>query len=80
MKEVVGWEEQNSEQHVTGASTLVPSPTTCYQVKEATMNWVMAKNLGVICSKQEGSMVSKMISMEERDKEEARRLGNREGD
>ena len=41
LKEVVGWEEQNSEQHVTGASTLVPSPTTCYQVKEATMNWVI---------------------------------------
>ena len=40
----------------------------------------MTKNLGVTCGKEEDSMVSKLISMDERDKEEAQRLRNREGD
>lgn len=40
----------------------------------------MAKNLGVNCSNQEGTMVCKLVSMDERDKGEAHRMGNNESD
>ena len=53
---------------VTVASKLASSPRTCELLKEATINWDMAKNIGVNCCNQEGSLVCKIMSMEEGDK------------
>lgn len=41
-------------------------------------DWDLAKSMGVTCQIQEGIVVSKLTDMEERDKEEAKRLGSRE--
>lgn len=80
VKEIVGWEDKHNENDVTVASKLASSPRTCELLKEATINWDMAKNLGVNCSNQEGTMVCKLVSMDERDKGEAHRMGNNESD
>lgn len=37
----------------------------------------MAQNLGVTCGRGDAIVVTKLISMEERDKKEADRLGNK---
>ena len=65
VKEIVGWEDKHNENDVTVASKLASSPRTCELLKEATINWDMAKNIGVNCCNQEGSLVCKMMSMEE---------------
>ena len=57
-----------------------PAHIPAEQKREAAKNWDMAKSLRVTCQLEEGTMISKLMCMDERDKEEAQRLGIREGD
>jgi len=73
VKEIIRWEERHNDDYKTGVLKSATSSTKCELVKEAASNWDMAKYLGVKCCNQEDIMVCKMVSMEERDKEEAQR-------
>ena len=54
LKEVAGWEEQNSEQHVTGEVIAAPSSSTCEQVKEGSTELGYGKNYGSNLQKKGG--------------------------
>ena len=48
-----------------------------HQLQEATTIWNMAKQLGETGGSEQGEIIDKIRAMEERDKKEAERLGNR---
>ena len=67
LKEVVTWEGKYNEKHDRTTATSDSTPRSVEMVKDASSNWDMAKNMGVNFSTQEGIMISKMVSLEERD-------------
>lgn len=74
------WEDQQNKSYALSPLKLASSPKACELLKEASNDWDMAKSMGVKYSNQENKMIIKMVSMEERDKGEAQKLGNSEGD
>ena len=71
LKEVADCEEMDKVQQATQVPQQNNSHKTCDQIKEATSKWTMVQNLGVTCGKGDASVVTKLVSMEERHKEEA---------
>lgn len=49
----------------------------CDQIMEATSQWNMAQDMGVTSGQGQASVLTKLLCMEERDMEEAKRMGNR---
>jgi len=48
----------------TTSANSVSTPRSCEMVKEAASNWEMAKSMGVNISKEEGTIISKLVNLE----------------
>lgn len=70
-----GPSKKNETEKVTTDNYIVNN----VQLEEAEAQWNMAKEMGATCGSQQGKIIDKIRAMEERDRKEAERLGNRVG-
>lgn len=64
---------------VESTSRSATNPNGCKASQEAANNWDLAKKMGVSFCNQEDIMISKLASLDERDKGEAQKMGRRAG-
>ena len=80
LKKVVIWEGNSKDKKAT-TSAIPASTSRSYELlKEAVNTLEMAKNIGVNFSKQDGTIIGKLINMEERDKGINQGKGSNVGD
>ena len=80
LKEVVMWEGNSKDKKATTSTISASTSRSCELLKKTVNTLEMAKNIGVNFSKQDGTIIGKLINMEERDKGINQGKGSNAGD
>lgn len=80
LKQLATREDQYVDMNVVeSTSRSATNPNGCKASQEAANNWDLAKKMGVSFCNQEDIMISKLASLDERDKGEAQKMGRSAG-